>query len=366
MQKKIIYHIHTDRKFLNNTKRFDNNLFTNIIIYISFENLNNFDDYTIYNFYAALDNTSEVVELVADGDLVVFYGLCHLKVKILKKLPDKQKKIWRFFGYELYGKRKDLMFDKETYKLFEHRRGFSGTLFMWLRTLKRKYSNYRDEQLFKKFDYISMFCEEEYNFLLKYFKLPNLLLLNLMEQDEPVRFNTNKKSTIILGNSRMPYNNHFEMLSIVQESCTPHYNFKLLFNYGPVGTLSRAVEDRTKSINNVIIVNDFMTPKDFIEFYDDASALVINSYRQMALGNIFTGLKKGVKIYLNDKNVIKKWLEDLGFIISSIENLKIDLETGNASLSEKEMMHNATLFKELPVRYTKTDFNNKVTQLLAK
>src|SRR5690606_40162359 len=71
----------------------------------------------------------------------------------------------------------------------------------------------------------------------------------------------------------------------------------------------------------------FLSIEKFREIYKTTAALVINSYRQHALGNIFTALLYGVKIYLNPKSSTYPWLKQLGFQVFDINQLITDIRS---------------------------------------
>jgi hypothetical protein len=58
-------------------------------------------------------------------------------------------------------------------------------------------------------------------------------------------------------------------------------------------------------------------------------ALVINSSKQMALGNIFIAIQNGLKIYLNKNNDILNWLISNNLHVFTIKDFEIDLKLGN-------------------------------------
>ena len=77
----------------------------------------------------------------------------------------------------------------------------------------------------------------------------------------------------------------------------------MLFNYGAESNYTRLVESELGK-SNVEFLKDYIEFTDFRRFYNEISAIAINSYRQLALANIFLAIEYGVKIYLNKKNVI--------------------------------------------------------------
>ena len=113
------------------------------------------------------------------------------------------------------------------------------------------------------------------------------------------------------------------------------------------------------------IPEDVALEKDEFEAtYTQAEALVINSYRQHAVGNIITAIKYGCKIYLNKRSSTYHWLVSKGFLINEVDNLKNDIESGNIKLSVEEQQHNLDCFVKAVKDYSVEDFVNNVVTIL--
>src|SRR5699024_621062 len=103
--------------------------------------------------------------------------------------------------------------------------------------------------------------------------------------------------------------------------------------------------------------DQFLSRSDFKAVYQQSAALIINSYRQMALGNIFTALQTGTKIYLSEKNITYYWLKKNRFMISSIEkDLRKDISQNDLFLSATQASQNFNNYIALANSYTPSDF----------
>jgi dTDP-N-acetylfucosamine:lipid II N-acetylfucosaminyltransferase len=98
-----------------------------------------------------------------------------------------------------------------------------------------------------------------------------------------------------------------------------------------------------------------LNKEEFNNLYLDTIALVINGYRQMAMGNIFEAFKNGTKVYLNEKNIILKWLREEGFLLSSIDDFAFDLKNELIELNENEITHNQNQLIKLASKYSQKD-----------
>ena len=91
-----------------------------------------------------------------------------------------------------------------------------------------------------------------------------------------------------------------------------------------------------------------MTYSEYITFINRHKAAVYPSYRQMGLGNIFIGIRCGLKIYLSDKNPTLKWLGEKGMKIYSIEqDLSKDLIKNNLTLEPAHIALNNKIYTSM-------------------
>lgn len=366
MKKKKIYHIHTDFKFLYDSYRFEDELFENQLIFIGKKNETNVLYHDSALFFSP-DDLHGVLEKVKDASLIVFYSMCDKKIKLLNQLPSCIKTAWRFFGYELYGTRHDLMFSKKTLEIMYKRKSYLLGISFWLnfyyKSLKRYLESKKKLEYITKIDYILLFAEEEYLYLKKHWKIPKFVRLNLdnMLSEEDFLISENR---VIVGNSRNSFNNHIDILDIILKNQS-QTNFTFFLNYGNEGRYYQEVLDRVNRLNNYTIFDEFLNKEEFERIYSTSSAFVLNSYRQMALGNIFAALKYGLKLYMSDKNPVKTWLIANGIIVSSISDLENDLKNQNLVLDLEEKRKNIYQFNKLFSSYTKKDFCQEISNLIS-
>src|SRR5690625_7670464 len=83
-----------------------------------------------------------------------------------------------------------------------------------------------------------------------------------------------------------------------------------------------------------------MPASEFNLFYKKVGALVLNNYRQMAMGNIRYAFINGVKVYLSKKNIFYHELRKNGFMVFNIDQLKEDIYSNNVYLSSHDADNN--------------------------
>lgn len=370
-----IVHIHSDFKFLNDIYRYECEHFENLLIIIGEKSDNNKKYHNTALFFSPTKKSlGRIIKICQDANLIVLNDLTQFGCKIVLALPQNIKIAWRFFGHELYGKKKKLFLSEKTKQIWQP--GFSKFFLLVKKKIAILFKNAMTGQYHKKQDFeiavqrINLFFglfKDEY-LLLKTFwpSLPPFLGLSIGLNKVNFRnIDCPKKSMIILGNSRNNFNNHADIIDIVESLSHPkNISFKLLFNYGVESPYAEEIRRRALKIPTVEIVNDFMSAEAFEDLYKNASALVLNAYRQMAVGNILAAFRNGVKVYLNEKNITMQWLLREGFFVFPITSLANDIEKDNFKLTPAEIEHNIAQLAKLMNSYTKEDFQNELYELV--
>lgn len=365
--KKVI-HIHTDHKFVAGSERYNGEVFDNELIILGAKNSLNEKYHNQAHFFEPNPkNLDKIVSFINTADILVIYQLDFFKSPIVNKVVKRIKIIWRFFGTELYSRKLHLYLSKRTKSFFR------------LEILKRNVKQYfpfffQEEKNFykalKRVDAITGVFKEEYEYLTRHFKnLPKFIPLSLdgMHYAHVIDFELDypKQNTIVIGNSRSYYNNHLDVLEMVEKcKLNEKINMKILFNYGAENAYTEKVREMASEIEKASLIDSFIAPNEFINFYGPIAAFVNNSYRQLALGNILMALHNGVKVYLNTKNPTYAWFKNEGLYVYEIEDLKQDLETGQIHLTKDEINHNLKCFSRLKEVHSKKDFQLQILQLV--
>ena len=366
--KKII-HLHSDHKFVSDSERFEGTLLENQLIILSDKNSHNkqYHDKALF-FQPNPNNLHKILAVTNSADALVIYNLDFFKSQIVNLVDVRVKIIWRYFGTELYSRKPYLYISTKSKPFFVSRivKSKVKSVFRFV---------FRKEKIFykaiKKCSAIICVFEEEYDYLRSLWKnLPKFIPWTLESPDfynKKIDFNLEypKKGLIIVGNSRSFYNNHLDILELI-ETCDLNrkINIRLLFNYGSENNYTQKVREKADCIANVSLINSFISPNEFVDFYGPVAAFVNNSYRQMALGNVFMALNRGVKIYLNKNNPTYTWLKKEKMFVYEIEDFKNDLEVGQFYLTKKEILHNLNCLKKLEDSNTTANFQSQIVQVL--
>lgn len=377
MQRIKIIHLHTDLKFVVDSARFDGNEFDNTVIIIGDRNeyKGHYKDSALF-YKFSLSSIRSIIDICNSADIVVLYDLCSMKAYIANQLPTTVIVIWRFFGMELYSKMPEYVFSKKTLiaNVKQNKKGLLLNLkdvlspiynILKFRTIfKREF----DKAAFKRVDYFHGLSEKEYLFLKEYWpKLPPFLQINYKPYTKISITNNTESNLILVGNNRSAYNNHLDIIDLIQKSNNNNkFKFLMVFNYGQNSPYANAVRTKAAEVKEIEVLDDFLTIEKFNYLQSNTNALVMNGYRQMAMGSIFIALRNNVKIYLNKKNIMLDWLKEEGFKVFTIEDFSLDLERESIQLTENEVLHNQNQMIKFTQKYNKEDFHNSLKKILKK
>jgi len=367
---KTVIHIHTDYKFISSEQMFYGSYFSNTSVFIGDKSKNHeVNDHLLILNYK--QDYQKLLDVCKNVDLVVLYDLDSIKVKLALSLPAHIKIAWRFFGYEIYHRRPDL-FKSELSRKYDvppikkRIRKALSNIYQHFR-LNNPDKEFR--QALKRINYFLGLSEEEYNFLKQIWtELPQFIKIppkpfDKSASDLNFQLKQVSKPLIILGNNRSSYNNHLDLINLIDKSENKNnFEFLLLFNYGKRNKYTEEVMRRTVDNNYYTIIDQFLNYRDFNSIYEKASGLVINGYRQMAAANIRVAIECGVKIYLNDKNVYKQFLENSGFKIFSIEDFEEDLKHNNLQFDKEVALYNLEILKRYTESYSYSDFQSDLLE----
>ncbi len=318
----------------------------------------------------------DIVELCNSADLVILYDLTFTKSLVADKLNPNVTIIWQFYGYEIYRKIEHLVYSPLSASIIK--KNFSETVKLNLEKISdnlkylRQYGVTRDQifnKAVKRIDYFWGLSSYEYKWLNENWgSLPKFLQRPRVKREQVEVQLSQKSNSIILGNNRNPFNNHLDLFNIIAPLQNPHnIKYKILFSYGISSIDSKygkEVIHRASMIKNVTVIDKLLPREEFDKLYHNTSALVINGYRQMAMGNIFQALLSKVKVYMNEKNPIYTWLLSENFIIYSVEELATDIENNNIQLTEINALHNINQYNIMSEKYSTANFHEQLKHIV--
>lgn len=378
-----IIHIHTDPKFIDETAIFAGPLIKNEVII-----LGEAEDYKGWYHDTAMylnpiwPNMNWLINHCNKVDMVVLYNMCLKKSFIANRLDSTVKIAWRFFGQELYRYDEDEQYSEltkamlepdkfhlsEVYKQFKTR--ILGLKIMQIINKYRLIYNNEFSKALNRVDCFLWHYRQEYDSFVKNWPaLPpftNLPTLNLptVNIDSGHNRTTEKENLILLGNSKNPLNNHFDILNmLLQAENFSKYVLNIPFSYGEETGYSRKLRETFGKHKNVVLNEVFLSLADYELIFKKASAIVINTFRQKALGNIHLALKNDVKVYLNPKNISLSIFSSQGLHVYPVDRLYDDLVNDNILLRPEEATQNATILQKLAEENSIAGFQDQILKI---
>jgi hypothetical protein len=357
-----VIHIHTDSKFFFLSKSFYSSWIKNTEIFLNKNNeVLNSSNLTIdlIEIKDSVSALSKVKDMVNTSDLVILYDLDYFKICLVNIINPNVTIFWRFFGHEIYNEYRDHYLSEKTKEYFKtHDKIKLHQVLPWVKQQSyykiRKYLfgyKYDKQKAISRIDYIICSFEEEYNELCTLVgQLPKFIQAPLYFEKANFNFiSTIKKDVLIIGNSKNFYNNHIDILEKLPRPSKTKY--VLPFSYGYECTYTEQVINLSV-MNKVDILSDFLPFDEYYQILSESSALCSNAYRQMALSNILSAFKLGIKVYLNSRSSAYHFFISNGFLVQDIDCLCDDILQENLRLNEEGMIHNILRYNLLIENYS--------------
>lgn len=308
---------------------------------------------------------NELSELINQSDLVVLYGLDFFVSRLV--LKNKANYLWMFLGGEIYNnpyglldkvygeKTKRIVLKEESFKIE------NSIVKPILRKLKYGFSSHKRTivEAAKSIQYLGVVHQEDYQLLkenklispsVKHFEFAFYPLEFIFKDNEETLVNADN---ILLGNSSSKTNNHLEALDVLSQLNLEDRKVITPLSYGNIeylGLISKKGKDVLGA--NFTPLTDFISLEEYNKLIQGCGIVVMNHYRQQAMGNIIASLWMGAKVYLDERNTIYSYLKRIGLHVFSISN---DLTCRNQEvfslLNEQQIKENREiLIKELGVK----------------
>lgn len=153
-------------------------------------------------------------------------------------------------------------------------------------------------------------------------------------------------NNVLLGNSCSYSNNHLEVFEHLKSFDLATKKLIVPLSYGD-NKLKNELLNKGRMLfkENFTPLLDFISLKEYTKLMQNCNVVIMNHYRQQAVGNIISAVYLGAKVFLNKENSAYSYLKELGchvFEIDSDLNSNDDLE----GLSVKEILHNRSLLQD--------------------
>lgn len=344
MAQKII-HIATDEKFINSAYwQFEQAFPQRNTFIILVNDLSKPLKYVELNddFRVILNDSKSLKKWARNcnsASLVCFHGLYYTSSIIWNNISSSIIKIWFLFGFEFYNNKKifrpDFFFGENTKEIGRLQDGIFGQIKGAFRNTYYKLFKETSEpdlevlKAIKSAEYIAILYEEEVEIINKKLDVSLRQILFTYYPIENLFSNFNTESNILLGNSSSLSNNHLEIFSLLKDYYLGKTKLIVPLSYGdPIYrdmVIERGKEVFKESFKPLV---DFMPLDNYNKIIFTCGVVIMNHYRQQAVGNVLTAVYSGAKIYLNSQSSLYHFLKRINVTIYSVEQIKVHIDSG--------------------------------------
>lgn len=339
--KKII-HIASDEKFINSAYWQFNEIFPKQnVFYLLIDDDNKKLKHVQLNedFILIKKNLNLLRSLASEfnhNEVVIFHGLDYHKSFLMDNLSEKCTKFWILWGAEFYNN-PYLNEQKELY-------GTSTSSNFFLKSGKERFINFIKDstrqfyykvknrtdkphklifKAIKKADYFGILYREEFDFIQESTNTDLQFLqfsyypIELMVKDTDARI---KADNIVIGNSASMSNNHLEAFELLSNLPVKGKQIVVPLSYGSP-EYAKAIIKKGKEIfcEDFKPLVEFMPLHEYNQYLEQCGIVIMNHYRQQAVGNVLTMLWMGAKVYLDERNTLYHYLKRIGIYVFSIQ-----------------------------------------------
>lgn len=272
--------------------------------------------------------------------IIAIHYLSYPKSRICNSLKKKLpwlKMLWFFWGadgYEL-GKLKANLYQPKTAKLVRELSNKSGLKRITYRVVElfakkgiflQDYigKGKRKIELIKKFDFVVPVIKEDFVLLhSKYPMLGEAIEWNYLNISQMLIEDTYiNGDNILLGNSAHASNNHIEMIDLLSTMDLKGRLIIVPLSYGDAKYRDQIIKYGNKLLGNSFKPLVTFLPLDkYNEIIRSCGFVIMNQNRQQAMGNIFSSLYIGAKVFLNEKSTPYLFFKNKGCKVFPINRI---------------------------------------------
>jgi len=310
-------------------------------------------------FFASRKEALFWVRSIAPSDFIVMHGMDPLQALLVNMLPKTQKVLWINLGFEIYNQlgefRADLWGEHtraiQPKQISELSRVWHWRMNAWLGRFAKAPTTLQGvyRAMFRA-QWVGNFIKEDWDCICQRIAFPNQRIWMLYNDiDETIGKDLLEQycqgSNIWLGNSATPENNHLEALARLAEFPLGTSKVICPLSYGNASYAERCSAAAEKILpGRMQILREFMDRNDYNRLMLSCPVVIMNHWRQQAVGNVLTALWLGARVYMSEKSTVYRHFANLGILIFTVEK---DLQVNNPhalqALSSEERIHNQNI-----------------------
>jgi len=289
------------------------------------------------------DELAAIVNAHAHWDGVFFNGLLEACEPFEEVLPVGVKVAWVIWGYEIYG------------HLYPYSRGlhetqsdrfcrktalirFKAAVGSVLWPFRARARHMR--RVLSSVDYIVCHIREEYELMKKkgflvnnqqWFNAPVLLLSDLIDLESAAEAVAG--ANILVGNSATATNNHVDVFLRLAQHDLSGRKVIVPLSYGSASYRRFVLEQGERLLGDAFEpILDFLPLDEYLKKMNSCSVVIMNHYRQQAVGNVLAAIWGGARVYLGPSTILSGYRR-IGVSVYSFQD-EFDLELAPFDVSE--------------------------------
>ncbi len=264
-------------------------------------------------------------------DVVYFHSLPHKLYYLFNHIDDKKKVVWWSWGWDIYGTFHLLppLLDVKRYgELTEKKAGnywLSSYCLIrypyWI--LRLFYDIWQRRKVIGRIDYFSPVLPVEYEMMkerVKGFRAEPFMMRGPGWRANGFRSPAGEGRNILIGNSLTKTNNHLEIFEHIRNYSLDVQKYIIPISYGgeygkdEIKQLARLPED------SAVWLEGFIPKAEYDALFNNITHAIFGHLRQQGLGNIYTCLANGIKIFFFRDSTTYKSLKNDGYRVFTIED----------------------------------------------
>lgn len=157
-------------------------------------------------------------------------------------------------------------------------------------------------------------------------------------------YESNGKINILVGNSATVTNNHRNVMNLLSRFKDDDINIYVPLSYGDNDYAEEVIEYGKRIFGDKLIpIRDFMPLEEYNKFLNIMDVAIFDMVRQQALGNIFSLLYTGCKVYLHPEGKLLDYFRKKDFFVTETKRISDMSISEFREFSSDKKQHNKLL-----------------------
>ena len=272
--------------------------------------------------------TQEYLNHLDQFKVVMLHNFFHTyKHDLVRRYQSKVHFHWMCWGGDLYNSLDFKLYGPQTKQLVRNQKNFNGKLGVILQSIfpvlwyrfylkpRRLPSMHHDTKLFRHIRSCSTVIPKEYDIIKKtlnpfiqYMPLKYGDLTSFVGNDNAICNDVN----FLIGNSASQTSNHLEAFDFIKSYCSDTQKVVMPLSYGDMDYAEHIINKASELFGDKAMpLTTFLNIQDYNKILLSCGNVVMNHYRQQAMGNIIIALYRGARVFFSSRNPVLDYLNDL-------------------------------------------------------